>query len=516
MILPAILQQNIETFGEYTLLYYQGREYTNVETLRQARRIAAALRKTGVQPGDRVMVCMPNSPEVIFAYHGISRTGAVIVPILFLLHAHEIAYIARNSGTKLIFTGSLVLPKIREAIQDLPNPPLVVVVDAPTGDGAVSISDWLADVPADPPEPEISIQPDDTAVILYTSGTTGRPKGVILTHRNLYSNAATTAAENDGERDTTIGVLPLAHVYGLTVSNVLLLTGSSIVVFPKFDPVEVFRAIERHRVRFFSAVPAMLHAMVTHPQADQFDLSSLERVGSGSAPLPLTLVEAFKQKFGADVYDGYGLSEAAPIVASYRKDMEYRPGSVGKPIPSVEVRIVDDEDRELPPGEVGELIVRGENVTPGYFQNEEETRRALRGGWLHTGDLAKLDEDGYLYIVGRKKDLIIRGGFNIYPRDIEELLTEHPAVAEAAVIGVPDERMGEEVVAYVVRRPGAEVTEQELITFCQDRLAKYKTPRRVLFLDDLPRNGVGKVLKTVLREMAKDVELRPAGQGEAS
>ncbi|MDZ5472652.1 AMP-binding protein [Bacillus sp. 31A1R] len=244
--------------------------------------------------------------------------------------------------------------------------------------------------------------------------------------------------------------------------------------------------------------------MYSSPLADDYDTSSLEWVGSGSAPLPVALLHGFRKKFGADIREGYGLSEAAPVVTSHHKGIPIKPGSVGVPIPGVEIKIVNHMGEEVPPGEVGELIVRGDNVTPGYYQNEVETNLVLKDGWLFTGDLAHVDEEGYLFIVDRKKDLIIRGGFNIYPRDIEELLNSHEKVAEVAVVGIPDERMGEEMVACVVRKPGTTVSEEELIQFCQDHLAKTKTPRRIFFLEALPRNGVGKILKTHLRTTVKE------------
>jgi long-chain acyl-CoA synthetase len=349
----------------------------------------------------------------------------------------------------------------------------------------------------------------DPAVILYTSGTTGNPKGVLLTHKNLYSNAENSAKHNETERGTTLGVLPLAHVYGLTISNICYLTGSSIVVFSSFDAKEVLKAIEKYKVKTFSAVPAMIHALVSYPQADQFNTSSLESVGSGSAPLPVALLHAFEQKFGAKVYEGYGLSEAAPVVTAHRKGIEIKPGSVGIPIPGVELKNVNEMGEEVPVGEVGELIVRGDNVSPGYYQNAEETRRVLKNSWLFTGDMAWVDDEGYVYIVDRKKDLIIRGGFNVYPRDVEEILNAHEQVMEAAVVGVPDERMGEEMVACVVKRPGSKVTENELIHYCQEHLAKNKTPRRIVFLEALPRNGVGKILKTHLRAQVSENVIKP-------
>lgn len=310
------------------------------------------------------------------------------------------------------------------------------------------------------------------------------------------------------ERGTTLGVLPLAHVYGLTVSNICFLTGSSIVVFRKFNVEEVFQAIEKYQVKGFSAVPAMIHAMLAYPGADNYDTSSLETVSSGSAPLPVALLHAFEHKFGAKVLEGYGLSEAAPIVTAHRKNMEIKPGSVGIPIPGVEIKIVDENGQEVPTGEVGELIVRGDNVTPGYYQNPEESMRVLQNSWLHTGDMARVDEDGYLYIVDRKKDLIIRGGFNLYPRDVEEILNAHESVMEVAVVGIPDERMGEEMVACMVKKTGTDVTEDELIRYCREHLAKNKTPRHIVFLESLPRNGVGKILKTSLRKTAADLVIQ--------
>ncbi len=249
----------------------------------------------------------------------------------------------------------------------------------------------------------------------------------------------------------------------------------------------------------------MIHAMVGSPHADQYDTSSLEWIGSGSAPLPIALLNGFRQRFGAKVLEGYGLSEAAPVVTAHNKKIAIKPGSVGIPIPGVQIKIIDDEGSEVPTGEVGELVVSGDNVTPGYYQNKEETNRVIKDGWLLTGDLARIDEDGYLFIVDRKKDLVIRGGFNIYPRDIEELLNAHESVSEVAVIGVPDERMGEEIVACVVKKPETDPTEEELIQYCQDYLARNKTPKKIVFMEGLPRNGVGKILKTRLRETAAGI-----------
>jgi long-chain acyl-CoA synthetase len=501
--LRELLDSNIEQFGEYPYLFFKEKQYTNVEARAIADQFAGGLRARGIERGDRVMVIMPNCPEVLFAYQGISRAGAVIVPVMFTLHPKEIHYIALNSSVKAVITSSYVFPHVEKALEGLAVSPFVITVDLPTSGNVTNFYEVTG--PAE--EFDSELQEDDTAVILYTSGTTGTPKGVLLTHKNLYSNAANSAIHNGTERGTTLGVLPLAHVYGLTVSNVCFLTGSAIVVFPSFSLEEVFQAIEKYRVKSFSAVPAMIHAMLSFPLGDQYDTSSLESVGSGSAPMPVALIHAFEQKFGAKVYEGYGLSEAAPVVTAHRKGIPIKPGSVGVPIPGVEIKVVDDDGEEVPLGEVGELIVRGDNVTPGYYQNEAESRKVLQDGWLFTGDMARIDDEGYLYIVDRKKDLIIRGGFNLYPRDVEEILNAHDGVSEAAVVGVPDERMGEEMVACVVKKADATVTEAELIRYCQEHLAKNKTPRRILFLEALPRNGVGKILKTHLRKTAAEISV---------
>ncbi len=502
---------NRERFGEYVSLIYEfpggTREYTNVEADREANRLANALIGLGVKKGDRVLVMMQNNPQVIISYQALARIGAIIVPLLPLLKPAEVAYIASNAQPVVMLTSNWVLHIAQEGLKEASSVRHIVVVgqegEPPAVEGATyqvhSYGALIAGQPEMPPS--VDVGPDDHAVILYTSGTTGRPKGVLLSHRNLISNALVSlpADPEQTKGKAVLGVLPLAHAYGITVSNIMYLTGSKVVMVPRFDVEQVFQLIEKHRVAAFSGVPAMFVAMLSFPDAEKYDTSSLEYCTSGSAPLPVSVLEEFERRFRCPIREGYGLSEATTIVTAHREDMPRKPGSVGKPIEGVEVRIVDEQSRDVPVGEIGELIVRGPNVMQQYYNMPEETERALRNGWLYTGDMARMDEDGYVYIVERKKDLIIRGGFNIYPRDVEEVLQRHPAVMECAVVGVPSERMGEEVKAYVVLQDGKQATAEELKAFAQQYLANYKTPSFIEFLPALPRNAVGKIDRKLLR-----------------
>ena len=515
MLLTDLLGENIGNFGEYNLLYFYDKTYTNCETEIICKKVSSLIHSLGIEKGDRVLICMPNCPEVIFSYQGVLGVGGIIVPAMYLLHENEINFILKNSEAKVIITSSLLLQKVTNASSDLTVKPKIICIDQVSEadiQGEFEIIDWgnaLSNMPIYENTSSLNLKESDIAVILYTSGTTGTPKGVMLTHKNLYSNSMSGLAlrAEDDIRSTTLGVLPLAHIYGFGIMNSMFLLGSSVVIFDKFDAEEVFKVIEKFKVKSFAAVPAMVHAMLYHPNAEKYDLSSLETVGSGAAALAISLRHKFKEKFGAEVRDAYGLSEASPGVATQRNDMPIKEGSVGVPMPGVNIKIVDENGQELTAGEVGELLVQGDNVTPGYFRNEEATKKALQNGWLHTGDLAKVDEEGYLYIVDRKKDLIIRGGFNVYPRDLEELLVKHDAVLEAAVIGVPSERMGEEIVACIVKKPKVEVSASELIQYCQQNLAKYKTPRQIEFIHELPKNGVGKIMKIKLREQFAHLNL---------
>jgi long-chain acyl-CoA synthetase len=490
MNLAVLGEENVARFGEYVALEFEGREITNVEQQRGAARVAHALRRLGVGVGDRVVVLLPNCPEVTQAYGGILRLGAVIVPVVFLLSAHEVRHILADSEAKVVITSSELASKV-EGWDGY-----IVLVGGGAGGAAW---DELVGHECDQ-FPIVAREDQQLAVILYTAGTTGRPKGVALSHGNLASNARSAATLYELDRGAwSLAVLPLSHSYGLTVMNAGNILGTRAVLLRWFTPERVLETIERFRVQSMAGVPTMYVYLLNYPEAGRFETSSMRSWGSGAAPLPLEIVEPFEKKFGGRLMEGYGLTEASPVVSAHRLSGVRKLGSVGQPIPGVEVAILDDADRALPAGDVGEVCVRGPNVMLGYYRLPEETAKALRHGWLHTGDVGRLDEDGFLYIVERKKDLIIRGGFNIYPREVEEVLYAHPHVAEAAVIGMPDAVMGEEVLAFVALKPGPVVGADEIIGFCQTRLAKFKCPTQVRFVDALPKSPIGKFLRKELR-----------------
>jgi long-chain acyl-CoA synthetase len=493
MNLARLGEDNVQTYGEYVSLAFDGREWTNVEQQRAANRCAHALHGLGLGPGDRAVVLLPNCPEVLQAYAAVLKLGGVIVPVVFLLSPEEVRHILADSEAKVVITASEFLDRIEGW-----RGPVVLVGGGDGGHG------W-DDLVAGRPDHFATVERADTdlAVILYTAGTTGRPKGVALSHANLASNARAAASLYELDRTAwALMVLPLSHSYGLTVMNAGNILGTKGVLLRWFNPEGVLETIQQYRVQSMAGVPTMLVYLLDYPDTGRFDTSSMRQWGSGAAPLPLEIVEPFEKKFGGRILEGYGLTEASPVVSAHRLSGVRKIGSVGQPIPGVDVAILDDDDRPLPAGEVGEVCVRGPNVMQGYYRLPEETARTLRNSWLHTGDMGRLDADGFLYIVERKQDLIIRGGFNVYPREVEDVLYAHPAVAEAAVVGTPDPLMGEEVLAFVVLKPGGVADAGAIVAFCQDRLAKYKCPRQVRFVDALPKSPIGKILRRELRRLA--------------
>ena len=502
MSLAHLGDENIKRYGEYEALAFEGRRWTNVDQHRAACRTAHTLQRLGVEPGDRVIVMLPNCPEVMQSYGGILRVGGVIVPVIFLLGEAEVAHILADSEAKVVITSSDMLWKVEKQIGVLPSLHHVLLID---GGGQGNVRSFAEEITRESDHFDAVPRAEgDLAVILYTSGTTGTPKGVALSHANLGSNARSAASLSELDRERWgVGVLPLSHSYGLTVMNAGHILGTRAALLRWFNPDDVLRTIEEFRAEAMSGVPTMFVYLLHYPEASRYDTSTMRLWGSGAAPLPVEIVEPFERRFGGKLLEGYGLTEASPVVSAHRLSGVRKLGSVGPPIPGVTVSIRDDEDRALPADEVGEVCVRGPNVMVGYYRNPEETARTIRGGWLRTGDMGRLDVDGFLYIVERKKDLIIRGGFNIYPRDVEEALYAFPAVAEAAVIGRPDRLMGEEVVAFVVLKPGQTATADEVMSFCQSRLARYKCPKEIRFVDALPKSPVGKILRKELRGQAR-------------
>ncbi|WP_433798429.1 long-chain-fatty-acid--CoA ligase [Actinomycetospora sp. CA-084318] len=463
-----------------------GGTHTDYATfLTAARAVAGALRELGVTPGDRVGLVSANVPAFPIGFYGALIAGAGVVPMNPMLTQREVSYYLEDSGASVVVALDEVAGPARGAAEAAGIPVLELPAAGPA-DGS------LAGEPITDP---VERADDDLAVILYTSGTTGQPKGAMLTHHNLDSNCRTTveALIRTTPDDVIMGCLPLFHVFGLTCGlNAAVASGASLALIPRFDPKAVLGIIESERVTVFEGVPTMYGALLdTDAEADT---SSLRTCISGGAALPVEVLHSFEKKFGCTILEGYGLSETSPVASFNQPDHERKPGSIGLPVPGMELRIVDNDGADVPVGEVGEIAIRGEGVMAGYFGREEATAESIPDGWFRSGDLAKFDEDGYLYIVDRKKQLIIRGGYNVYPREIEEVLYQYPSVAEVAVVGLKHSRLGEEVGAAISVRGGAEVDVEEVKAFAKEQLAAYKYPRHIWIVDDLPKGPTGKIL----------------------
>jgi long-chain acyl-CoA synthetase len=457
-----------------------------------AAKVTALLSAAGIGPGDRVGLMLPNVPAFPIAFYGALGAGAVVVPMNPLLKGREVAYYLGDSGAKVIFAWNAAAGEAAKGAADAGAQ--LITVDEPDLSGA------LAGVT--PQTSWADAAGDDDAVILYTSGTTGTPKGAQLTHGGLSRNARLTSQTllNNTPDDVMMGCLPLFHVFGLTCGlNATITAGGTLTLLPRFDPGKALEIIERDAVTIFEGVPTMYAAMLHHPAADPSHAASLRLCVSGGAAMPVEILRGFEAKFGCIILEGYGLSETSPVASFNHPDKVRKPGSVGTPVEGVELRLVGNDGATVPAGEVGEIAIRGHNVMKGYWGRPEATAEAIPDGWFRTGDLARIDEDGYYFIVDRKKELIIRGGYNVYPREIEEVLHEHPAVAEAAVIGIPHDSLGEEVGAAVALKPGATATPEELRAFAKERVAAYKYPRHVWLVAELPKGPTGKILRREVR-----------------
>ena len=498
--LAVILSETASASPGKPVALYDGARLTYAELDALSDRLAAGLQAGGVRPGEAVALQLPNIPQFLIAYFGILKAGGVVVPLNVLLKAPEVAYHLGDCAAKMLITWEGVLDDAAKGAAAAGVSTIYAVGHAEDDGQALPFERLLA--AAGERFRLAPCEATDTAVIIYTSGTTGRPKGAQLTHIQLYMNADIPGRLFDVQPDDiVITVLPLFHVFGLSsIVNVCVRFGCTMSLIPRFDPRTVLEAVQRDRATIFEGVPAMFIALLSYPDLDRYDVSSLRIAISGGASIPAPVLDAFEKRFGVLILEGYGLTETASTTTFNISATERRAYSVGKPIWGTQTEVWDHNSYALPPGRdhVGEVVTRGLHVMKGYLNSPEATAVAFAGGWFHTGDLGYFDEDGFLFIVGRIKELIIRGGYNVYPAEIEDVLHGHPAVAEAAVVGIPDDRLGEEVKAVVALRPGAELTGPELIAYCKERIAAYKYPRVIEFRAALPRNTLGKVLKDEL------------------
>jgi len=511
-LVSCVRQQAVEQ-PEKIAYHFMGKDTSYGEFEHTVGRFAQGLQDLGVQKGDHVAFLLGNTPHYLIALYATLRLGATAIPVNPIYTPDEISYILRNGDVKAVIALDALLPLVEVGVQAFPEVVTFVVCET-TADVAEKIaalseaakakthlfSHIIASAsgslePAD-------VAPDDTAIILYTSGTTGNPKGAMLTHGNVYSNARDVSTYL-GYRadDRIIATLPVFHVFALTVVvNAPLISGATVLLTPRFSPSEIFTLAREQQATVFAGVPTMYNFLYLLPEGKPEDFSTIRLAISGGASLPVALLHNFEKKFNVRVSEGYGLSEASPVTCFNPLDRERKAGSIGTSINNVENRVVDVNGIDVPVGEVGELVVRGPNVMKGYYKMPEETAMAIRDGWLYTGDLAKVDDEGYFYIVDRKKDMIIVGGYNVYPREVEEVLFAHDNIVEAAVVGYPDPNFGEAVHAYIVLKEVAATTTDDILAYCAKHMVKYKVPKVVEILDELPKNTTGKILRRTLKE----------------
>ena len=496
MNLAQNLVRSAETYPDKPAIKLDDVEVSYGLLASAAARVAGWLGELGVRPGDRVAVSLPNIPQMPIIYYGILWAGGVVVPMNPLYKSREFAYVLSDADAKAFFAWDGVAEEAEKG-----------AADAGVTFVSVSATEFVPELMTHEPGAFVERDDTDTAVVLYTSGTTGSPKGAELTHANMARNADISVKLFDGKpADVMFGGLPLFHSFGQTCGmNAAVLAGATMTLIPRFEPTKALEVLQRDQVTIMLGVPTMYVALLQHPDKANYDLSSLRLCASGGASLPVEVIRGFEAAFGAAILEGYGLSETSPVASFNHADRERKPGSIGQPVDGVEFRLIDDEWNDVPEGEIGEIAIKGHNVMKGYLGKPEATAWAIRDGWFRTGDLARRDEEGYYFIVDRAKDMIIRGGYNVYPREVEEVLYEHPAVATAAVVGIPHPELGEEVAAAITLKPGTTATEEELREFCKERVAAYKYPRRVWVTSELPMGPTGKILK-------REIEIPTASQ----
>ncbi|MEE8373438.1 MAG: long-chain fatty acid--CoA ligase [Dehalococcoidia bacterium] len=501
MNVAELAEQEIARYGEHGRVLFEGRELTNTEMDREARKLGTALRELGVKRGDRVMIQAPNCPEVVQSFQAIWKIGAVVVPVNYLIAEDETAHIYSDSGAETLISNSMFLPKIDACRARAPAVKNVILIDteAPRSD----LYGWKL-VENSPDKLDfVRTDDDELAALIYTAGTTGRPKGVMHSHYGLCSNAqmvADTITLPEGM--VSILILPLCHMYGIGSMNASYVRGGGrAIILPSFDVEKLFAAIETHRGNLVAAVPTMYVYMLLYPEPKKYDLSSMRWWVSGSSALAVETWKNFRAKYGFEIIEGWGLTEAGATNCCNPLDGPVKVGSIGQPMRGTEMRVVDSDGNKIPPGQEGELIIRSTALMQGYWNRPEETAEILRDGWVYSGDVGYVDEDGYYFITDRKKDLIIKAGENIHPREIEEVLFAHPKVSEAAVVGIKDDIYGEDIKAFVVLKPGMQATEAEITEHCKARLKDFKSPKELQFMEALPKNLLGKVLRKELRGM---------------
>jgi long-chain acyl-CoA synthetase len=509
--IPQILQDSTKRYPSNNALTFYGKKISYQELSYTVNAFASSLQKHGVKKGDRVALMLPNCPQYVIAYYAALTVGAIVTQVNPMSVEREIEYVVNDSGAEMIIVFDALYPKVKKVQQSVNLNKIIVVSLVPsdhnfspdfTFDGFLKEGNGQVDPVAIDPE-------HDIAVLQYTGGTTGRSKGAMLTHRNLLANVLQSYEffkhDINLGRERFLTIIPLFHVFGMSAAmNFSIFTGSDSIMLPRFDVEEVLNTIKAEQPTIFPGVPTMYVAITNHPRAEEYGIDSIRTCNSGSAPMPVELLREFERKTGSQILEGYGLSEASPSTHCNPRFAERKPGSVGIGFPSTDYKVVDlaTGTEEVPIGELGEIIIRGPQVMKGYWNMPEETAVTLRDGWLFTGDIARMDEDGYVYIVDRKKDLIIASGYNIYPRDVEEVIYEHPSVQEAVVIGVPDAYRGETVKAIIVLKSGKSATPEEITDFCRANMAPYKVPEIVEFREQLPKTSVGKILRRALREEA--------------